>query len=268
MYSAHRHDHIVCMKELVLKYFCVILFMSAATTVVADHVIATQSSTAFEEYQHVAAKKRYADILKIADLIEEYVETTGSMPQLDSFIIPSTKEESIYEVAIVGQSSAVRAVFQNGTPFDFSLKKFKPKVLHDVLSSGLSRPLVLPIDPQRVGTNFAPVYFVFFRRALKDSPARYIVLGTFAQPVTHSTMVAEGVHIVAISNVSAPFIVPVQLRDSFDAKFVSHVFEEGKDADAVFFKVCSYWHRVTVSQQDHWLRNRDSTHFPVQLLVN
>ena len=78
--------------------------------------------------------KRYADILKIADLIDNYIDITGSVPQLDSSVSAESSDATIYEVAVPGQSEAVEAVFQNGTPFGFSLRKFRPDALLDVSS--------------------------------------------------------------------------------------------------------------------------------------
>jgi len=202
----------------------------------ADHIPAVQSNSQFDGYQHDAAMKRYADILKIADLIDNYIDITGSVPQLDSSVSPESSDAAIYEVAVLGQPEAVDAIFQNGSPFGFSLRKFRPDVLHDVLERGLDSSVDLPIDPQRVGTDFAPVYFIFFRRAVNGSPAHYIAVGTFSQPVARSTMVAKGVHILAVSNEAVPFIVPVQSRDSFDKTLTSHVLENGREADARFME--------------------------------
>ena len=61
-------------------------------------------------------------------------------------------------------------------------------------------------------------------------------MGTFAQQVARSTMVADRVHIVAISNVSVPFIVPVQVNDSFDEGLKSHILETGREADTRFMR--------------------------------
>ena len=219
-----------------MKFVLVILIICLGSVSVADHVPAAQTDSPFERYQYDASMKRYADILKIADLIEDYMEITGSVPQLDSSVGEDSTDAPIFEVAVLGQPEAVDAVFRNGTPFGFSLRKFRPDVLLDVLERGLARPVDLPIDPQRVGTHFAPVYFVFFRRAFDGSLAHYIAMGTFAQPVARSTTVAEGVHIVAISNESVPFIVPVQSRVSFDEAFVSHVFTSGREADTQFMR--------------------------------
>ena len=219
-----------------MEFVVTILFIWLGCMAAADHVPSPQSGNPFERYQHDAAKKRYADIFKIADLIDEYIETIGSIPQLNGNIAIGSPSTSIYEVAVLGQPEAVSAVFRDGTPFGFSLSKFRPDVLRDVLERGLARPVALPIDPQRVGTHFAPVYFVFFRRAYDGSPAHYVVMGTFSQPAIRSTMVAEGVHVVAISNRSVPFIVSIQNRDSFDATFVAHVFQSGQEADAQFIR--------------------------------
>lgn len=217
-----------------MKTIMTIFFVGLTPALRADHIPENQTDNIFDAYQFDAAKKRYADILKITDLIEEYIATTGAMPELDSTVPAGTAEYAVYEVAVLGQEEAVNAVFRNGTPFGFSLRKFRPQVLQTVLSEGLSRQVSLPIDPQRVGTHFAPVYFVFFRRPQDDAAARYIVMGTFAQPVARSTMVADGVHLLAISNVPEPFIIPVHDRDSFDAAFVAHIIATGDEADAVF----------------------------------
>lgn len=213
-----------------------ILIVCLGSASVADHVPAIQTDSPFERYQYDASMKRYADILKIADLIDDYIEITGSVPQLGSSVGEDSSDVAIFGVAVLGQPEAVDAVFRNGTPFGFSLRKFRPQVLLDVLERGLARSVNLPIDPQRVGTHFAPVYFVFLRRAFDGSPAHYIAMGTFAQPVARSTMVAEGVHIVAISNESVPFIVPLQSRDSFDEAVVSHILTNGQEADTQFMR--------------------------------
>ena len=224
------------MKVFCLKFVTAIFFIWLGSVSAADHVPEAQSDSPFERYQYDAANKRYADILKIADLIDEYIEITGSVPQLGKNVGADNNDISIYEVAVLGQPEAVDAVFRNGTPFGFSLRKFRPDVLHDILARHLARSVILPIDPQRVGTHFAPVYFVFFRRAFDGAPAHYIVMGTFAQPVIRSKAVAKGVHVLAISNESVPFIVPVQKRNSFDANFVSHIFQSGQKADNQFMK--------------------------------
>ncbi|MEM7570588.1 MAG: hypothetical protein AAF337_12415 [Pseudomonadota bacterium] len=187
-----------------------------------------------EDYQNTAAAKRYADILKISDLIEAYAVKTKSIPQLEVGGETDAPSATLYQVAVLGQKKAVDQVFSQGTPFNFSLTKYRPEVLQRVLSAGLGKRIKLPIDPQRVGVKFAPVYFVFFRQALEKTPAHYIVMGTFADPVPKSTQVADGVHIVAISNVDVPFVVPVTLRGSFSSKFVEKTMAEGLDADARF----------------------------------
>ena len=145
-----------------MRFVIVALSVCWGSLSLADHIQAPQTDSPLERYQRDASMKRYADILKIADLINEYIDITGSVPRLDGSVGADSSDESIYEVAVLGQPEAVDAVFQNGTPFGFSLTKFRPEMLRDVLERGLARSVDLPIDPQRIGTHFAPVYFVFF----------------------------------------------------------------------------------------------------------
>lgn len=200
----------------------------------ADHIPNVAQPSATEAYQLDAAKKRYADILTIAGKLEAFVDRSGQMPVLNPSVPANGPDAQIYEVAILAQPEAVEHIFRYGTPFGFSLAKFRPQVLLNTMADVLGSPLTLPIDPQRVGVNFAPGYFVFLRRATADMPAHFIVLATFAQPVARSTQVAPNVHIMAIGSHDVPFIVPVQPLSSFDTSLVNHAMAQGHEADAVF----------------------------------
>ena len=200
----------------------------------ADHVPVLNGNNPLDAYQHDAAQKRYADILTIADILDSYISATGNVPVLDPAIAADSDAAAVYEVTILGQPQAVDDIFRNGTPFGFSLAKFRPHVLKDVLEAGLGQTVALPIDPQKIGTNFAPGYFVFLRRAINGEPAHYIVLGTFAQPVARSTQVGENIHLIAIASHDVRFIVPVQTPASFDRAFRTHAAEQGRAADAIF----------------------------------
>lgn len=199
----------------------------------ADHIPENKSWSPLTSYQHKASPKRYADIYKIATILEEYIQVTGAVPILGSDLIGKTP---VYQVVALGQPESVSSIKENGTPFGFSLKKKDSRFLITVLGLGLGRDISLPIDPQKYGVDFPPAYFVFLRSLDGETPAHYVVLGTFGHPVKLSTNVAEGVHIVGISNLPGlDFIVPLIGLDEFDARSVAHILAEGAEADEHFW---------------------------------
>lgn len=199
----------------------------------ADHIPENTSLSPFAKYQFWASPKRYADIYKIATLLEEYIQVTGEVPILGSDLLGG---KPVYQVVVLGQPEAVANIEENGTPFGFSLWRKDARFLITVLEQGLGRDISLPIDPQRIGTNFSPTYFVFLRRKNGDTPAHYVVFGTFGHPVRSSTSVAEGVHMVGISNLpDLDFIVPLIGLDEFNSQSVGHILAEGADADEYRF---------------------------------
>ena len=200
----------------------------------ADHVPELNDENEFVRYQVDAGKKRYADILKIAALIEEFEGVTGALPVVDA-----SKRRgdgpNVYELVVLGQSHVVDDLWEKGSPFGFSLYKYRGDALIAALEEGLGREIALPIDPQKVPTKFWPTYFVLFRAASENAPEHYIVLGTFGVPVLHGTEVAEGAYVVGVSNYSdLPFIADLIALDSIDEATARHIYQEGEEADRVF----------------------------------
>ena len=198
----------------------------------ADHIPATTSVNPMVRYQHDASKKRFADIYKLAALIDAYITQTGTIPELSP-----VGSNDIYDIVVLGQPRAVDQIFENGTPFNFSSIRHRAPALIAVLERDLGRNIRLPIDPQKVGNNFHPVYFVLLRNAHSGKPANYIILGTFAQSVTGSQQVAPDVHLLGLSNLpETPFMIPLVGTSSLSNSFVDHILTDGADADAVFAK--------------------------------
>ncbi len=218
-------------KRLMRTCAVALLCAMLGTLAQADHISVKSSYNPFEKYQIDASKKRYADIIKIAQLLEEHMEATGSLP----FMNETPSDTPLYEVVPLGQKGTLAQIKENGTPFGFPLHRFDPVQLISKLEKGLERDISLPIDPQKVGTDFAPAYFVFLKRKSGSTPQHFTVLGTFAHEVRASTNVAKGVHIVGISShPDIRFIVPLTELKAFDAPTISHILSEGQTAEKKF----------------------------------
>jgi hypothetical protein len=220
---------------LQIATFAGLLLFGSGLALRADHVPAPASKpNAFAVYQLDASRKRYADILELAELLEAYETATGEVPILNQ-MTEDHRDYGIWQVAVLGQDRAVNDVFEHGSPFEFSLFKYRAGSLITVLEAGLGRSIDLPIDPQKVATTFNPVYWVFLRPPYKGHPARFVVIGSFAQPVSHSTRVAEGVHLVGISNhPDLPHVVPLIGLQDLAPDVLRHIREDGREADAIF----------------------------------
>lgn len=195
----------------------------------ADHIPENTSWNPFQWYQYRVSPKRYADIIKIAALLDEYIDVTGNVP----IASPSPTSERDPIVFALGQPEAIATLEEDGTPFGFPLQLLDARLLITVLEQGLGRDISLPIDPQKYGDNFFPSYFVFFLPRNGNRPASYVVLGTFGHSVRASTEVAKDVHIVGISNEPEyEFLVPLTGSDKFDSQTITHILNDGAAYDA------------------------------------
>lgn len=194
-------------------------------------------------YQYDASKKRYADIIKIADLLNEYVAKTGHVPQLEPEMAASHPLKDAYEVALLGQDTTIEQQWRDGTRLGFSLSKYRGEELLEVLEAGLGRKLSLPIDPQKYGVQFAPVYYLFFREEQGGQPEHFAVTAYFASPVKFSQQLAEGVHMVAFTNhPEIEFIVPPHAVSELTAAERQQALADGAAADQLF----SNWVKVSI----------------------
>ena len=210
-----------------------LLFICLAFASHADHVPDTSSLNPLVRYQFDAAQKRYADVYKIAALLDRYIAATGDVPDLSP-----DADDTLYDVAVLGQVRAVNQIFDHGTPFGFSLRKFRARPLIEELEHGLGQDIILPIDPQKVGVTFHPVYFVFLKPARNGASGHYVVLGSFAQSVRHSTRVGDDVHLLGLTNnIDAEFMIPLKAVSSLSSDEITHILSVGQDADEIFGKL-------------------------------
>ncbi len=207
--------------------------VSAATflmtpPVAADHIPPAQKFNPFAIYQEDAARKRYADVYKIATLLEEYRSVNGHLPYMD--------DSPFYELIVLAQPEVVDGIWETASPFGFSLRKYRPEMWAPVLEQGLGRDITLPLDPQRGSTGFYPVYFVLMRRDTETAPAHYAVIASFDQPVAHSHPLDTGRgHMISVSDFKDDvFIVPVTRLQEFSPEMISHILEDGASADKAF----------------------------------
>lgn len=187
-----------------------------------------------EHYQYDAAKKRYADIYRMATLINEYITKTGHVPEIQ----PLPHDDPMWktwEVTVLGQDEAVEKIYQEGTPFMVTLRKFRAPELIAVLEKGLGRKVSLPLDPQNIGVTFPPVYMIWMRPASDGHEAYVVVSAFFAQEVKRSGKLAPKVYMVGISNqADVRFHVPVMTLNDIPIDEAHQILADGDAEDARF----------------------------------
>lgn len=110
-------------------------------------------------YQRDADAKRINDVHRIAALLDEYKAAVGHYPYVDRPV--SAYGKDAYMVTI-GMPRAEADLKKRPNPFGMQIDTRYSRDLIAVLSEGLNRRIVLPVDPQRVPIAGPNAYFVFF----------------------------------------------------------------------------------------------------------